>query len=123
MISKPSASWSSVMHSGGFVWIELFGAIVYRPLLAEELADRLHLVRRAVERGQRRPRVPAANEVEDPEQPEVAVRPDRRMLRGEPLVVARITGPSRGRVADQVVLLVDAEIVARDAARLTGWLL
>ena len=31
MISKPSASWSSVMHSGGFVWIELLASIVYRP--------------------------------------------------------------------------------------------
>ena len=31
MIAKPSSSCSSVMHSGGFVWIELFASIAYRP--------------------------------------------------------------------------------------------
>ena len=31
MISNPCASSSSVMHSGGLVWIELLASIVYRP--------------------------------------------------------------------------------------------
>ena len=44
MISKPSASCSSVMHSGGLVWIELFGDHRVQAVVAEELADRLHLV-------------------------------------------------------------------------------
>ena len=50
MTSKPSASCSSVMHSGGFVWIELFGANVYSPFSRKNFADRLHLVGRAVVR-------------------------------------------------------------------------
>ena len=37
MIAKPSASCSSVMHSGGFVWIELFASITYRPLSRKNL--------------------------------------------------------------------------------------
>ena len=57
MISKPSASCSSVMHSGGLVWIELFGDHRVQAVLAEVLPDRLHLVRGAVEGRQRRPRV------------------------------------------------------------------
>ena len=37
MISKPSASCSSVMHSGGLVWIELLAIIVYRRLSRKNL--------------------------------------------------------------------------------------
>ena len=44
MIAKPSASCSSVMHSGGLVWIELLAIIVYRPFSRRYLPDRLHLV-------------------------------------------------------------------------------
>ena len=76
MMSKPSASCSSVIDSGGLVWIELFGDERVEAVLAEELADRLHLVGRAVVRRDRRPRVAAADELQDPEQAEVAVRPD-----------------------------------------------
>src|SRR5262245_58070546 len=43
-------------------------------VVAEELADRLHLVGRAVVRGQRRPRIARPDEVDDPEQAEVADR-------------------------------------------------
>ena len=89
MMSKPSASCSSVMHSGGFVWIELFGAKVNRSFVAEELADRLHLVRRAVVGRERRPRVLAADEVDDPEQPEVPGRPTDGCFAASALVVAR----------------------------------
>ena len=96
MIAKPSASCSSVMHSGGFVWIELFAIIVYTPWSRRYLPIGLHLVARAVERRQRRPRVAAPDEVEDPEQAEVAVGADRRVLRRQLLVVARASrGPSR----------------------------
>ena len=109
MISKPSASCSSVMHSGGLVWIELLAIIVYRPCVAEVLADRLHLVRGPVERRQRRPRVVAPDEVDDPEQPEVAGRPDARVLGGEPLVVLAHDRPEAGGVLDQAVLLVDRD--------------
>ena len=37
MISKPSPSCSSVMHSGGFVWIELLAIIVYSPFSRKNL--------------------------------------------------------------------------------------
>ena len=109
MISKPSASCSSVMHSGGFVWIELLASIVYRPFVAEVLADRLHLVRGPVERGQRGPRVVAPHEVDDPEEPEVAGRADARVPGREPLVVAAQHAVEPGGVADEVVLLVDRD--------------
>ena len=81
MISKPSASCSSVMHSGGLVWIELLAIIVYRPLSRRNLPIAFISSRRAVERRQRRPRVAAPDEVDDPEQAEVARRADARVLR------------------------------------------
>ena len=37
MIAKPSPSCSSVMQSGGFVWIELLAIIVYRPFSRRNL--------------------------------------------------------------------------------------
>src|SRR5215207_2613823 len=42
-------------------------------VVAQELPDRLHLVRGAVERGERRERVARAHEIEDPEQPQAAM--------------------------------------------------
>ena len=109
MISKPSASWSSVMHSGGLVWIELFGDHRVQAVLAEELADRLHLVRRPVERRQRRPRIARADEVDDPEQPEVAGGADARVLRRQPPMVLAHDRIEPGGVGDEAVLLVDRD--------------
>ncbi len=109
MISKPSASWSSVMHSGGLVWIELLGEHRVQPRLAQELADRLHLVRGPVERRERGPRVAAPDEVDDPEQAQVAGRPDARMLGRQPAVVLAHDRVEAGRVVDQAVLLVDTD--------------
>ena len=72
MIAKPSASCSSVMHSGGFVWIELLAIIVYRPFSRRNLpiafiSSLVPLNGVSGVHGSRDP-----DEVEDPEQPEVA---------------------------------------------------
>ena len=109
MTSKPSASCSAVMHSGGLVWIALLADHRVQAVVAEELADGLHLVAGAVERGHRRPRLVRPDELEDPEQPEVAVRADRRVLGRERLVVAAHHAVEARGVADEVVLLVDAD--------------
>ena len=62
---------------------------VYRPCSRKYLPIAFISSERAVERRHRRPRVARPDEVDDPEQPEVAVRADRRMLRREALVVLR----------------------------------
>ena len=109
MISKPSASCSSVMHSGGLVWIELLIDHRVQPVVAEELADRLHLVGGAVERGDRCPRVAAPDEVQDPEQAEVAGRADARVPGRQPLVVVAHDRTQPRGVLDEAILLVDAD--------------
>ena len=76
MISNPSASCSSVMHSGGLVWIELLAIIVYRPFSRRNLPIAFISSLVPLNGVMRRPRVARADEVEDPEQAEVAVRAD-----------------------------------------------
>ena len=75
MIAKPSAELLLGDAQRRVRVDRVVGDHRVQAVLAEELADRLHLVARPVERGQRRPRVAAPDEVEDPEQAEVPVRP------------------------------------------------
>ena len=89
MISKPSASCSSVMHSGGFVWIELFGTIVYRPLSRKNLpiafiSSEVPLNGVSGVHGSR-----DRTRSMIPNRPRLRVRADGRVLAAQALVVAR----------------------------------
>ena len=61
------------------------------------------------------------HQVEDAEQPEVAMRTDAGMLRCQTLVMCTHHRVHRGGVLDEVILLVHVS-VASDAASDTGWL-
>ena len=105
------------MHSGGLVWIELLAIIVYSPWSRKYLpmafiSSDVPLNGVSGVHGSR-----DADEVEDPEQAEVAVRADARVLGGQPLVVlAHPRAEARG-VVDEAVLLVDPDRRQRGGQR------
>ena len=107
------------MHSGGFVWIELLMTIVYSPWSRKYLpiafiSSDVPLNGVIGVHGSRRP-----DEIQDAEQPEVPVRPDRRVLRGQPLVVLAHPRPSRAALSMRPSSSY-TRIVARAAASETG---
>ncbi len=78
-------------------------------VVADELGDRLHLVRRAVVRSNRLVRRARADDVDHAEHADVAHGPDRRVLGHQPLVVAAHHLAHSGGALDQPVLLVDRD--------------
>ena len=117
MISKPCASSSSLMHNGGFVWIELLAIIVYSPWSRKYLpmafiSSDVPLNGVSGVHGSRlrtRSRMPNS--------PRLRMRPDRRVLRGQPLVVLAHARAQARRVLDEPVLLVDADRRQRGGQR------
>jgi hypothetical protein len=95
MISKPSASCSSVMHSGGFVWIELLAIIVYRPFSRKNLpiAFISSLVPLNGVSGVHGSRDRTRSMI--PNSPRLRIAPTDGCFAREPLVVGRMTRPSR----------------------------
>ena len=81
------------MHSGGLVKKRVPAHERVEPFLAEELAERLHLRRRAVERRQRLHRLAILDELDDAEEADRADVADARMLRLQLLEHLRITTP------------------------------
>src|SRR5262245_2715333 len=80
-----------------------------QPAFVQMLGDRLHLVADAVERRERLHRLPAANQLHDAEQSDVADQPDRRMLVEQLLMVPGHDLAHLRRVLDQAVLLIHAD--------------
>ena len=121
MIAKPSAKLLLGDAQRRVRVDRVVGDHRVQAVLAEELADRLHLVRRAVERRQRRPRVAAADEVQDPEQARgCGARPTDGCLAARASWCRRMTAPIRCacsiRPSSSYTL-----IVASAAAQRIGW--
>ncbi len=109
MIAKASPSCSSVIVSGGLLWIVFQRTSVYRPLSRRCLATCLHLVAGAVVGRHRLVGLPVADELEDAEQADVAARADAGVLALQlAMVIAHDAAHASGSL-DEPVLLVDLD--------------
>ena len=105
MISNPSPSCSSVMHSGGFVITFHQRMNVDEPVVDQGPVELLHRVVHRVERRQRLHRLAVLDELDDAEQPDVPRAADAGVRRGKRLVVRAHHRVEALGVPDQVVVL------------------